>query len=222
MIPLLSYLPGDISWLVPDLIGHGQCRDRQGLMLRMDPAAIARDLSDRVMHSHDAHRWVIIGHSLGALVAIELAHLLGLRGRLFLGDPPLWPCGDTQSQQEAKIALQQDSVGQRLLSDSFANFDGTIHYGSRLFSIAADSHLMVDVVVGLLGRHQNAAGLNDCGTFISESHRRSLISWAEQHTMGLSVVEHGAAGHFVFHDMSMLMRISRAIEQDKPLTDVVI
>lgn len=222
MIPLLSHLPGDISWLVPDLIGHGQYRDRQALMLRMDPVSIAEELSRRLFLSRDSCRRVIIGHSLGALVAVELAHLLGLHGRLILGDPPLWPCGDTQSQQEAKVALQQDSVGRRLLGDSFADFDGSLTYGPRLLSIASDTNLHVDVVVGLLGPHRTAAGLYDCGTFISQSHRLSLISWADQHTTRLSFVEHGAAGHFVFHDTSTLMRISRAIEQDKPLTDVVI
>jgi pimeloyl-ACP methyl ester carboxylesterase len=94
--------------------------------LRLNPKSIADDLYRRLPCIHSSQRIILVGHSLGALVAIELVHRYNPNGQIILIDPPLWPCGDKESQLEAQRALANDNVGRRLLIDSFGSFDGSI------------------------------------------------------------------------------------------------
>lgn len=213
MLPLLAHLPGDLSWSTPDLAGHGQYRESHVCLQGMDPVSLAAELQERVQ-IEKSEPLIVLGHSLGALVAIELFRIFKLRGRLFLGDPPLWPCGDTMSQLDAKQVLIQDPVGRRLLVDSFSNFDGSVCYEHSLQQVAASTDISVDVVVGLCGRHQTANGSWDCGTFIGEQHRQSLRNWANNK---IGYLEQSSVGHFVFHDVSVLAKISESILKDESL-----
>lgn len=210
-LPLLNYLPADMPWIVPDLIGHGQQRERHTELLRLDPGSIADNLYRRLPCIHSNQRIILVGHSLGALVAIELVRRYQLSGQLILGDPPLWPCGDTESQLEAQRALALDVVGRRLLVDSFGDFNGSITYDQELADLGRGSNVTTTIVIGMLGRHQRANGGWDCGTFINHTRHASLSAWVAEDSSRRSLIKNSAAGHFVLHDQTILFNLGQFI-----------
>ncbi|MEB3348437.1 MAG: alpha/beta hydrolase [Cyanobacteriota bacterium] len=210
MLPLLPHLPGEITWLVPDLAGHGDRRNQCLLpATTMTPAFLAQDLLLRHPELHQHGPWLLLGHSLGALVALELVRQGVTSQSLILGDPPLWPCGDTGSQCEAQVALGQTPLGIRLLEGCFAAFNGTINYANLLEEISAIAS--IKVLVGLRGRHQLDSGGWDCGTFISETNRHWLHQWAMNARMA-SIQQLSGAGHFVFHNQEGLNLLRQQLQ----------
>ncbi|MFM8275376.1 MAG: alpha/beta hydrolase [Cyanobium sp.] len=127
MLALLPALPAQRAYLVPDLAGHGS-RTSDALPARLDPDGLAADLIEACGLAARRDALVVIGHSLGALVALALQERLLTLGRgalgLVLGDPPLFPCGDTESQQLAKAGLLNDPLGRRLLDECFRPVGG--------------------------------------------------------------------------------------------------
>lgn len=200
-----------MPWIVPDLIGHGQQRERHTEQLKLDPAAIADDLYRRLLCIYSSQRIILVGHSLGALVAVELVRRYQLSGQLILGDPPLWPCGDTESQLEAQRALALDVVGRRLLVDSFGDFDGSVTYDQQLADLGRGSNVSATIVIGMLGRHQRANGGWDCGTFINHTRHASLSAWVAEDSTRRSLIKNSAAGHFVLHDEPILFKLRQRI-----------
>ena len=128
MLALTPHLNHQHPLLCPDLAGHGQRRSEHQDLAKLNPRELAADLLrdlpiQSLMTTLPVH---LVGHSLGALVALELQQLLhesgGSAASLVLGDPPLFINLDTPSQQAAAAAMAGDAIGQRLARDSFFDF----------------------------------------------------------------------------------------------------
>ena len=209
----LNVLPSTLHTIAPDLYGHGERRSVISPVTRSEPACTARFLANDILSRHaelqkpaEGHASIcIVGHSLGGLVALELEELLSENGwediRLLLGDSPIFPCGDTDSQQSAIVELQKSSLGINLLINCFAGFgqadeSSLAAQEDKLNKIARRSSLTY--LAGDRGPHQRLDGAWDCGTFLSIESRTRLHRLAGE---GLSVAEIKDAGHFVFHSL---------------------
>ena len=76
-LPLLAQLPERLPLLLSDLAGHGQRRDHWQHLAGLDPSALAADLLARHPAITSGGPLWLVGHSLGALVALALAARLG-------------------------------------------------------------------------------------------------------------------------------------------------
>lgn len=206
MLALTPMLPNHHAVFCPDLAGHGQRRNEHEHLAELSPRELAADLLrllpiQSLAASLPVH---LVGHSLGALVAMELQQLLHESGcgaaSLVLGDPPLFINLDTPSQHAAAAGMANDVVGQRLARDSFFGFAANnpaagaeSAYLQRLREVSkqAPTHLLH----GLLPQHQRQDGGVDCGTFLSEQSLNLLRS----QSLGAHLLPVRDAGHFVFH-----------------------
>ncbi len=211
MLSLLPALPAQWAYLVPDLAGHGS-RSDDALPQRLDPDGLAADLIEACCLAARRDSLVVIGHSLGALVALALQERLLALGRgalgLVLGDPPLFPCGDTESQQLAKTGMLNDPVGRRLLDECFAGFSLQDPKASPFFASLRRCLATAPVITLLGGRgcYQRPDGSQDCGTFIS-AEGSSLLAEAFASAAihpASSLMLQAQLGHFVLHDQVML------------------
>jgi pimeloyl-ACP methyl ester carboxylesterase len=192
--------------LCPDLAGHGQRRNEHEHLAELSPRELAADLLERLpiqllSATLPVH---LVGHSLGALVVMELQQYLhesgGGAASLVLGDPPLFINLDTPSQHAAAAGMASDEVGQRLARDSFFDFAADnpasgvkSPYLKRLREVSMQ--LPTALLHGLLPQHQRQDGSVDCGTFLSEQSLNLLRSQSlVAHLLSVS-----DAGHFVFH-----------------------
>jgi pimeloyl-ACP methyl ester carboxylesterase len=206
MLALTPMLPNHHAVLCPDLAGHGQRRNEHEHLAELNPRELADDLLRQLpIQSLAASLPVhLVGHSLGALVAMELQQLLHEGGcgaaTLVLGDPPLFINLDTPSQHAAAAGMTNDVVGIRLAQDSFFGFaadnpaaDEQSPYLQRLREVT--QQIPTHLLYGLLPQHQRQDGGVDCGTFFSEASLRMLGSQdLDVHLNPIS-----DAGHFVFH-----------------------
>jgi len=206
MLALTPHLNHQHSFLCPDLAGHGQRRSEHQELAKLNPRELAADLLrdlpiQSLMATLPVH---LVGHSLGALVALELQQLLHESGRsaasLVLGDPPLFINLDTPSQQAAAAAMAGDAIGQRLARDSFFDFSTNnpaageqSPYLQTLREVS--KQLPTTLLHGLLPQHQRQDGSTDCGTFLSEAS----ISLLRCQKLNTSLHPISDAGHFVFH-----------------------
>jgi hypothetical protein len=206
MLALCPHLPNQHLLLCPDLAGHGQRHNEHEHLSELSPRELAADLLRHLpIQSLAATLPVhLVGHSLGALVALELQQLLHERGgdaaSLVLGDPPLFLNLDTPSQQVAAAAMAGDGFGQRLARDTF--FDFATHnpaageqspYLQKLREVS--KQLPTTMLHGLLPLHQRQDGSTDCGTFLSEASMNLLRG----QNLETSLHPISDAGHFVFH-----------------------
>ena len=211
MLSLLPALPAERAYLVPNLAGHGS-RSSEALPARLDPDGLAADLIEACGLEARRDSLVVIGHSLGALVALALQERLQTLGLgalgLVLGDPPLFPCGDTESQQLAKAGMLNHPVGRRLLDECFAGFSLQDPKASP-FLASLRRCLPTAPVITLLGgrgRYQRPDGSQDCGTFISEEGRTLLAEAYASDAIhpASSLMMQAQLGHFVLHDQAVL------------------
>jgi pimeloyl-ACP methyl ester carboxylesterase len=218
MLALTPILPNHHAVLCPDLAGHGQRRNEHEHLAKLNPRELAADLLRQLpIQSLAAALPVhLVGHSLGALVALELQQLLhensGGAASLVLGDPPLFINLDTPSQHAAAAVMASDAVGQRLARDSF--FDFAVNnpaagvespYLQRLREVS--KQLPTVLFHGLLAQHQRLDGSVDCGTFVtalSLQHLRSYCPTVELHPIA-------DAGHFVFHSRLGLSQFNHCL-----------
>jgi pimeloyl-ACP methyl ester carboxylesterase len=206
MLALTPMLPNHHAVLCPDLAGHGQRRNEHEHLAELNPRELATDLLRQLpIQSLAATLPVhLVGHSLGALVALELQQFLHEGGggvaSLVLGDPPLFINLDTPSQHAAAAGMAIDVVGQRLARDSFLGFAANNPaagpqsvYLQRLREVSQQAP--IHVLHGLLAQHQRQDGGVDCGTFLSDASLNLLRSQGfDGHLHPVS-----DAGHFVFH-----------------------
>jgi pimeloyl-ACP methyl ester carboxylesterase len=206
MLALTPMLPNHHAVLCPDLAGHGQRRNEHEHLAELNPRELAVDLLRQlpIQSLADTLPVHLVGHSLGALVALELQQLLHESGAgaasLVLGDPPLFINLDTPSQHAAASGMASDDVGQRLARDTFFEFTANnpaaglrSPYLQRLQQVS--QQLPTHLLHGLLPKHQRQDGSVDCGTFLSEGSVNLL------HSKDLNAHLHpiSDAGHFVFH-----------------------
>jgi pimeloyl-ACP methyl ester carboxylesterase len=226
MLALTPMLPNHHAVLCPDLAGHGQRCNEHEHLAKLSPREMAADLLERLpIQSLSATLPVhLVGHSLGALVAMELQQFLhesgGRAASLVLGDPPLFINLDTPSQHAAAAGMANDVLGQRLAQDSFFGFAADNPaagpqsvYLQRLreVSLQAPTHLLH----GLLPKHQRQDGGVDCGTFLSEGSLNLLRSQGfDGHLHPVS-----DAGHFVFHTVAGHTRLNSCLCSQKLRTD---
>ena len=87
--PLIDLLPGDeYTIIVPDLLGHGQ--SPKPLFIRYNTGDQARAVA-AVLRRERVRNCIVIGHSMGSLVASRLATLAPRRvSQLLLYEPPLY------------------------------------------------------------------------------------------------------------------------------------
>jgi hypothetical protein len=199
---------------MPDLVGHGQKHKGENNTLSMSykaltPEHLAIDILEDSQHFHQGQlnnrSIIIIGHSLGGLVALSLHQSLAAQGiktqGILLGDSPVYPLGDTASQEAARAQLEQTALGRNLLQHCFDGFEANSKQNNKGSSIyeeqieLACKDTSVTFMAGLLGPNQRN-GFNDCGTFVSEASRQKLITLKSK---GLAVQVVEDAGHFVFH-----------------------
>jgi pimeloyl-ACP methyl ester carboxylesterase len=206
MLALTPHLNHHHAVLCPDLAGHGQRRNQHEHLAELNPRELAADLLRQLpIQSLTATLPVhLVGHSLGALVAMELQQLLreggGGAASLVLGDPPLFINLDTPSQQEAAVAMAGDAIGQRLARDSFFDFATNnpaageqSPYLQTLRQVS--KQLPTTLLNGLLPQHQRQDGRMDCGTFLS----KASIGRLRSQNLATSIHPISDAGHFVFH-----------------------
>jgi len=219
MLALTPVLPYRHAVLCPDLAGHGQRRDEHEHLAKLNPRELAADLLRHLpIQSLAATLPVhLVGHSLGALVALELQQLLHQAGTgaasLVLGDPPLFINLDTPSQQAAAAGMATDAVGQRLARDSFFDFadnnpasDIQSPYLQRLRQVS--QQIPTHVLHGLLPQHQRQDGSVDCGTFLSEESLNLLLSQhLDAHLHPIS-----NSGHFVFHTVEGHKKLMQCLD----------
>jgi pimeloyl-ACP methyl ester carboxylesterase len=209
-LPLLAHLPERLPVLLSDLAGHGQRREHWRHLEHLDPAALAADLLERQPPAGRSRPLWLVGHSLGALVALALAQCLagqGVVAGLILGDPPLLP-RDIPAALQAGALASTDPLEQQLVADSFFNFQQDGPYLRQLATLAET--LPVQVLLGLQGAFRSAAGFSDCGTLVGQASRKQLLALAaERPLLGL----HGIAdaGHFVFHAPSGQALVARLL-----------
>ena len=207
MLELMPMLPNQYAVLCPDLAGHGQRRNEHEHLAKLNPQELAADLLRQLpIQSLLATPLPVhlVGHSLGALVALELQQLLHEKGsgaaQLVLGDPPLFISLDTPSQHAAAAGMASDAVGKRLARDSF--FDFTANNPAAFVSSPylqllkhVSQQTPTHLLHGLLAQHERQNGSVDCGTFLSDRSRQYLqSSCPEVHVHPIT-----DAGHFVFH-----------------------
>jgi pimeloyl-ACP methyl ester carboxylesterase len=206
MLAPITMLSNQQAFLCPDLAGHGQRRNEHKHLAQLNPRELAADLLRHLpIQSLAATLPVhLVGHSLGALVALELQQLLHESGcesaSVVLGDPPLFINLDTPSQHAAAAGMAKDAVGQRLAQDSFFNFTannpasgGHSPYLQLLKQVSQQTP--VNLLYGVRPEHQRQDGSIDCGTFLSEKSL-NLIR-CQDHICFLNPIND--AGHFVFH-----------------------
>lgn len=206
MLALTPHLNHQHPFLCPDLAGHGQRRKGHEELAKLNPRELAADLLRALpirslMATLPVH---LVGHSLGALVALELQQQLHKSGRsaasLVLGDPPLFINLDTPSQQAAAGAMAADAIGQRLARDSFFDFATTNPAAGEQSPYlqtlrVVSKQLPTSLLHGRRPQHQRQDGSMDCGTFLSEASMRLLRS----QNLNISMHPISDAGHFVFH-----------------------
>ena len=206
MLALTPMLPNHHAVLCPDLAGHGQRRNEHEHLAELNPRELAVDLLRQlpIQSLADTLPVHLVGHSLGALVALELQQLLHESGAgaasLVLGDPPLFINLDTPSQHAAASGMASDAVGQRLARDSFFGFAANnpasgaqSPYLQRLNQVS--QQIKTHLLHGLLPQHQRPDGSVDCGTFLTEASLFELGS-ACKHVFTHPIHD---SGHFVFH-----------------------
>jgi pimeloyl-ACP methyl ester carboxylesterase len=219
MLALTPMLPNHHAVICPDLAGHGQRLNEHEHLTELNPRGLAADLLDRLpIQSLAATLPVhLVGHSLGALVAIELQQLLQQIGfgaaTLVLGDPPLFLNLDTPSQHAAAAGMAIDPVGQRLAHDSFFGFtpnNPSSGKQSLYLQMLKDvsQQLPTHLMHGLLPQHQRQDGGVDCGTFLSNASLLELGSVCK------NVFTHPIhdSGHFVFHTAVGLQKLAECLE----------
>jgi pimeloyl-ACP methyl ester carboxylesterase len=202
-LPLLAQLPEGLPLLLSDLAGHGQRRGHWQHLECLDPAGLAADLLERHPCLWAGRPVWLLGHSLGALVALALAEQLhgktgGEVAGLILGDPPLLP-RDIPAPLQAGALASADPLEQRLVAESFFGFQADGPYLQQLAALAAA--LPVHVLLGMQGPFRRADGFSDCGTLVGQASREQLLALAsERPRLGLHGI--AEAGHFVFHAAS--------------------
>jgi pimeloyl-ACP methyl ester carboxylesterase len=222
MLALTPHLNHQHSFLCPDLAGHGQRRNEHEHLAKLNPRELAADLL--MQYPIKALARVVpirlVGHSLGALVAIELQQLLHKVGigaaSIVLGDPPLILNLDTPSQHAAAAGMAMDPVGQRLARDTFFDFSpNNPASGSHGFYLQTlkdvAQQLPTHILHGLLPQHQRQDGGVDCGTFLSEASLFELRGECK------NVFTHPIhdSGHFVFHTARGQQKLSECLEVNK-------
>ncbi len=219
-LPLLAQLPEQLPLLLSDLAGHGQRREHWQHLERLDPAGLAADLLARQPAIASGGPLWLVGHSLGALVALALAARLsgagsgagsgpehGVVAGLILGDPPLLP-RDIPAALQAGALASADPLEQRLVAESFFRFEHNGPYLQQLAELA--ERLPVQVLLGLQGGFRRADGFSDCGTLVGQASREQLLALAaERPRLGLHGIADG--GHFVFHAPSGQALVARLL-----------
>jgi pimeloyl-ACP methyl ester carboxylesterase len=221
MLALTPMLPNQHAVLCPDLAGHGQRRNEHEHLAELNPRELAADLLRQLPVQSLAATLPmhLVGHSLGALVALELQQFLhesgGGAASLVLGDPPLFINLDTPSQHAAAAGMASDDVGQRLARDTFFGFAANnpaagLHspYLQRLQQVS--QQLPTHVLHGLQPQHQRQDGSVDCGTFLSQ-RSLSLLTSLE---LNADVHPISDSGHFVFHTQEGLAKLLQSLESD--------
>lgn len=219
MLSLAPHLDDHFGLLCPDLAGHGQRQQHHQHLPSLSPRDLANDLLERLPLAQVAATLPLhlVGHSLGALVALELQGLLHTEGAdaaaLVLGDPPLCLSLDTPSQHAAAQGMAQDPVGRRLAQDCFHHFSPSnpaagaeSPYLLRLDQIS--QQVPVHVLHGVLPQHQRSDGSIDCGTFLSQRSLQHL----RQRCPLVHVVPVADGGHFVFHSSQGLQHLSHCLQ----------
>lgn len=94
MLELMPMLPNQYAVLCPDLAGHGQRRSEHEHLAKLNPQELAADLLRQLpMQSLLATPLPVhlVGHSLGALVALELQKLFHESGAGAASLVLVWP-----------------------------------------------------------------------------------------------------------------------------------
>lgn len=198
--PFYSYI------LAPNIWGHDQAQDGPARYFcpQLTVEFLASDILRKTSLNQfiDSYKIDIVGHSLGGLIALDLASRLVANNprhplRVILGDSPIYMSNTLKSHSMAKDALMRTSLGKNLLVNSFLNFESTHHsfyaYEQKLISTA--HVLKVILFAGMLGANTNCAQSVDCGTFISPDQRERLLVLADG---SFDIHEIYDAGHFVF------------------------
>jgi len=217
LLSLAPLLPEDLVLVAPDLAGHGQRQDHWQHLQRLDAPGLAHDLWQRLpLRQLPGPLW-LVGHSLGALVALCLADLLLANpqspsmGGLILGDPPLFP-RDIPASMQGQALASSHPVEHRLVRQAFYAFnpldpagapsDGpSFHQLKRLTQAACGP---IHLLLGMQAAFQRQDGFSDCGTLVGEESRRRLLLLRDELPLATSkggLHLHGVAdaGHFVFH-----------------------
>lgn len=218
-LPLLAQLPEGLPLLLSDLAGHGQRRECWRHLARLDPASLAAELLERHPGLWAGRPVWLLGHSLGALVALALAEQLQGQGQtrgavgavsgLILGDPPLLP-RDIPAALQAGALASTEPLEQRLVAESFFSFQADGPYLQQLAALAAA--LPVHVLLGMQGPFRRADGFSDCGTLVGQASRERLLALASERPR-LGVHGIAEAGHFVFHAASGQALVARVLAE---------
>ncbi len=196
---LLPHL-GDHALAIPDLRGHG--RSFRSDVMTLD--ALARD-ADPVLHALDLSGTVVVGHSMGALVALRLAGIAAERiAGLVLISGSLRPHGPSLTRLAGQIRALPDPL------PASHDFFATWHQTERpvpapfLARLAASAAAMRRrdwlSCIGILGdadlRHE-AQHLH-CPTLVLSGGRDAIFATGHQKMLAASLPE---ARRIVFPDL---------------------
>ncbi len=217
LLSLAPSLPDHVVLAAPDLAGHGQRLDQWQHLEQLDAPGLAHDLWERLPLCQLPGSLWLLGHSLGALVALCLADLLLAHsqssplGGLILGDPPLLPRDIPGSMQSQSLASSHP-IEARLVRQALFGFNPVDAAGApsdgpffpQLHRLAQSPCGPIHVLLGLQPAFRREDGFSDCGTLVGEESRRRLLLLRDElptATPKAGLHLHGVvdAGHFVFH-----------------------
>lgn len=231
LLNLAPLLPENFLLLAPDLAGHGQRLEHWQRLERLDAPSLAHDLWQRLpLLQLPVPLW-LVGHSLGALVALCLADLLlsnpqspPVKG-LILGDPPLLP-RDIPASMQSQALASKHPVEHRLVRQAFFAFNPVDQASApsdgpffrQLQHLAQAACGPIHVLLGLQAAFQRDDGFSDCGTLVGEESRRRLLLLRDElpaATTNSGLHLHGVAdaGHFVFHSAQGAGLVQNLISQ---------
>jgi pimeloyl-ACP methyl ester carboxylesterase len=231
LLSLATLLPEDLVLIAPDFPGHGQRLDQWQHLEQLDVPSLASDLWQRLpLHQLPGPLW-LVGHSLGALVALSLTDLLlaSLQspslGGLILGDPPLFP-RDIPAAMQSQALASSHPVEELLVRQAFFGFNPVDAAGApsdgpfvpQLHRLAQSPCGPIHVLLGLQPAFRREDGFSDCGTLVGEESRRRLLLLRDElptATPKAGLHLHGVvdAGHFVFHSPHGVGLIQQLIGQ---------
>ena len=97
---VIKHIPQDVSIVTIDLLGFGESPRPE--WARYDASEQAKAVIATLLRNRVATRMVVVGHSLGALVAVEVARKYPLLVKsLVLCSPPFYAADETESDQPA-------------------------------------------------------------------------------------------------------------------------
>jgi pimeloyl-ACP methyl ester carboxylesterase len=231
LLSLAPFLPDDFVLLAPDLAGHGQRLDQWQHLERLDAPGLAQELWQRLPLGQLPGPLWLVGHSLGALVALYLADLLLAQpqspplGGLILGDPPFLP-RDIPAAMQSQALASSHPVEELLVRQAFFGFHPVDAAGApidgpffpQLQRLAQAGCGPIHVLLGLQPAFRREDGFSDCGTLVGEESRRRLLLLRDElpnATIKAGLHLHGVAdaGHFVFHSAQGVGLVQQLIGQ---------